>query len=114
MLAIRSFAIALLAMGFFLGTSAQAQVLYQGQWIAESFGTDNLGGTEEDAYFSILGVPMGNNCNQFQPACTISETPTNGVDGMFSPRAGRTTPLQTPNCRALTVGEMPRPAKGAM
>lgn len=81
--------------------------LYQGAWIAESFGNDKVGiGTEASAYFSADGIPAGLKCHPNAPLCDFSSTPvtTAGAGTQWAPLG--------PGCRALTAGELPRPAKG--
>jgi hypothetical protein len=86
------------------GVSFAGTKLYNGSWIAESFGNDKAGiGTEASQYFSALGIPQNQNCHPSAPVCSFSSTPVT-TGGAWGPLG--------PNCRALTAGEMPRPAKG--
>ncbi len=81
--------------------------LYNGAWIAESFGNDKVGiGTEASAFFEALGIPQGTLCHPAAPLCHFDSTPvtTAGPGTAWHPLG--------PGCRALTGGELPRPAKG--
>ena len=50
--------------------------LYNGAWIAESFGNDKVGiGTEASAFFEALGIPQGILCHPAAPLCDFSSTP---------------------------------------
>ncbi len=83
--------------------SFAGMALYEGRWIAESFGNDRVNiGTEESQYFEVLGIPQGINCHDIAPLCDITSTPSTG--------AGAWNPLG-PSCRPLTALEKPRPAK---
>ena len=60
-------------------------------------------------YFEVLGIPQGINCHIKAPLCPISETPfavttPTGTNTVWNPLG--------PNCRPLTAGETPRPARG--
>ena len=56
--------------------SVAGQQLYQGAWVAESFGNDKVGiGTEASLYFEVNAIPMGINCHPNAPLCSISSTP---------------------------------------
>jgi hypothetical protein len=83
--------------------------IYEGSWIAESFGNDKVGiGTEESQYFEVAGIPQGVQCHPNAPLCAISSTP-------FALTAGNVLTVWNPVgpfCRPLTAGEQPRPAKG--
>jgi hypothetical protein len=80
--------------------------LYQGSWIAESFGNDKVGGTGDSQYFSVLGIPQGQFCAQSAPLCDLTSTP---VTTLYN--GTKWAPLG-PDCRPLTAGEKPRPPKG--
>ena len=57
MLAIRLFAIGLLALGLTAAPAAQAaNQLYQGSWVAESFGNDQVAGTLESEFLSLIHI----------------------------------------------------------
>jgi len=89
---------------FLVQTDAPAQSLYKGSWIAESFGNDKVGGTGASLYFEIYAMPIGYNCNLYNPACPISSTvvtETTGGAKVFNPIGSLCTPI---------VGS--RPAKG--
>ena len=52
-LGFRTLSIGLLALGLSASPAGAANQLYQGSWVAESFGNDIVGvGIEESAYFS--------------------------------------------------------------
>jgi hypothetical protein len=108
MLAIRLFSIGILALGVVASTGAQAaNQLYQGAWLADSFGNDNVGiGTEESLYFEVLGMPQGVLCNAGQPLCNFASTPVTGPAGAFSARG-------LGGCTPYTAWKASRPAKGA-
>jgi hypothetical protein len=95
------------------GESLAGVKLYQGSWIAESFGNDRVNiGTEESQYFEVLGIPQGINCHPIAPLCHITSTPVTTTGNTTAPGANGTAwnPLG-PGCRPLTAGEKPRPAK---
>jgi len=102
-------------------TSNAANQLYQGSLIIESFGNDNVGGTDEDEFFEVLGEPQGLLCNPDQPRCSFSRTPvrtTNMGAKEFAPLGTICTPTNstvcTPNCTPIAYfGTPTRPAKGA-
>jgi hypothetical protein len=88
--------------------------LYEGAWIAESFGNDKVGiGTEASQYFEALGIPLGANCHSAVPLCDFASTPATTTGTEYAPGATGTVwaPLG-PGCRLLLSGELPRPAKG--
>ncbi len=106
MLAIRFLTLALVTFALVLAsnTEGSASRLYKGSWIAESFGNDKVGiGSDASLYFQFYAIPHGLHCNGLNPRCHFDSTPTD-TGGNFNPLG--------PNCRALTAGEMPRPAKG--
>jgi hypothetical protein len=95
-------------------TESQAQMLYQGAWVAESFGNDKVGiGTEASLYFEALAIPQGILCHPIAPLCNFASTPVTTTGSPTAPGGIGTlfNPLG-PGCRPLTVGEMPRPLKG--
>jgi hypothetical protein len=107
------FAMALLIVAFasesFAGTK-----LYQGSWIAESFGNDKVGiGTKESKYFEVAGIPLGNNCHPNAPLCDFYSTQVTTTGTPSAPGATGTlwNPLG-PKCRPLASTELPRPALG--
>ena len=106
MLAIRFLTLALVTFALVLAsnTEGSASALYKGSWITESFGNDKVGiGSDASLYFQFYAIPHGLACNGQNPRCHFDSTPTD-TGGNFNPLG--------PNCRALTAGEMPRPAKG--
>jgi hypothetical protein len=106
MLAIRLFAIGLLALGLTAAPAAQAaNQLYKGSWFVDSFGNDNFGGTGESEFFSVFAMPQGVLCNPGQPRCPLASTPTSGM-GKFDPLGTVCTPVSK-------FGAGTRPAKGA-
>lgn len=107
MLAVRLLVATLLALALPFAASAQVGVqMYNGSWIADSFGNDNIGGTQESQYFEILGMPQGILCNPGQPRCPFSSTPVSTPGGMFSALGTICTPISA-------FGTPTRPAKGA-
>jgi hypothetical protein len=103
----------------FLVTSGATESLaggqiYEGSWIAESFGNDKIGiGTEASQYFEALGIPQGINCHPKAPLCHIDSTPVTTTGTSLSPgNIGTAFNPLGPGCRPLTAGEKPRPAKG--
>ncbi|MBW2293889.1 MAG: hypothetical protein JRG94_16475 [Deltaproteobacteria bacterium] len=95
------------------GSSQAGNKLYEGSWIAESFGNDRAGiGTEESQYFEVTGIPLGVNCHPNAPLCDISSTPVTTTGSPTNPGAnGNVWNPVGPGCRPLTAGEKPRPAK---
>jgi hypothetical protein len=94
--------------------SVAGQQLYQGAWVAESFGNDKVGiGTEASLYFEALAIPQGINCHPNAPLCAMSSTPVTTTGTSLAPGANGTVwgPLG-PGCRPLEASEMPRPPKG--
>jgi len=88
--------------------------LYEGRWIAESFGNDKAGiGTEASQYFSLGGIPHGWNCHPAAPLCDNASTPVTTTGTTLAPGANGSVwaPLG-PGCTPLTAGQLPRPAKG--
>jgi hypothetical protein len=66
--------------------------MYQGSWIAQSFGNDNTTGVEtESKAWSVVGVPRGNLCNALVPRCPFSKT---GAKTGWSPSQIPLTPKQ--------------------
>ena len=64
------------------------KALYQGEWIAESFGNDRVGiGTLESLYFEALGIPQAILCHPAAPLCDFASTPvtTTGPGTAFAP-----------------------------
>jgi hypothetical protein len=119
---IRSSVVGLGILAFVVGSTGESLAgtqLYQGSWIAESFGNDKVNiGTKESKYFEALGIPQGINCHGKAPLCNISSTPvtttgcvTTPTDTCPGPNGTKFNPLG-PGCRPLTAGEKPRPAKG--
>lgn len=108
MLAIRLFAIGLLALGLTAAPAAQAaNQLYQGSWVAESFGNDQVAGTLESEFFSVFGMPQGILCNPGFPLCNFASTPVTAVPGgNFSARG-------LGGCTPYTKWKASRPVKGA-
>lgn len=107
MLAIRrivGLAVSLVAIGVFAALPAQAQRMYEGLWVAESRGNDVVGGLGESQYFSVVGIPLGNHCNPYQPRCPFASTPIS-FGGDFSPLGTICTPVSK-------FGAGVRPAKG--
>jgi hypothetical protein len=93
--------------------SHAANQLYQGSLVVEAFGNDNVGGTLESEFFSVLGIPQGNLCNPLAPRCTVNETPFKstmkggpGTYKVFAPLGTQCTPIGY-------FGVGTRPAKGA-
>jgi hypothetical protein len=83
------------------GPALAAPQLYDGAWIAESFGHDTAGGA--GSTFEVTGIPLGVLCNPGAPVCPISQTPTDMNN--FKPLG--------PGCANLSVfGTTVRPAKG--
>jgi hypothetical protein len=115
MLSSRLVTIAFTILFFVVGwaTESLAGKLYQGSWIAESFGNDKANiGTVESQYFEVIGIPQGVNCHPIAPLCHFSSTPVTTTGSPTNPGANGTAwnPIG-PGCRPLTAGEMPRPAK---
>jgi hypothetical protein len=129
--------IGLLSVGITAATTAQAGVqLFTAEWYTESFGNECLATTGNTQFYTtmgsaphctrftpdftryaITGIPMGYQCNNLNPRCPISSTPTTGM-GKFHPLAGPKNPTQPSqfNCAALSTygsGITVRPAKGA-
>jgi len=99
--------VALVVVLFGAGEALAGSKLYEGSWIAESFGNDKVGiGTQASAYFEVDAIPAGVNCHGNAPLCDFSSTPvtTAGPGTAWAPLG--------PGCRPLTAGELPRPAKG--
>ena len=107
----------------FGATSAQAGLqLYNGSWVAESFGNDRVAatasgthmGTDASEFFSFFGMPQGVLCNPGIPRCSFAASPTS--KGVFQPN-----PKNPAACVPLTktIGTggpwttSVRPAKGA-
>jgi hypothetical protein len=106
MLGIRLAAVALLSIGLMAAPAAQAaNQLYQGSWVAESFGNDLVGGTGASEFFSVFGMPQGILCNAGAPRCPLASTPVSAPGGNFSALGDTCTPY--------TVWNPSRPAKGA-
>lgn len=81
-------ALALLAIGLVTAPAARADLrLYQGSWVAESFGRL----TNPSA--SPLRVPFGKLCNPAQPRCPFASTPVSRVGGDFSALGTACTPI---------------------
>jgi hypothetical protein len=126
MLSIRILALSSLALIVFVAPSARAaNQLYQGSWVAESFGNDRVAataatgghdGTGASEFFSVFGMPQGVLCNALAPLCPMASTPVSTPSGNFDPRGGL-TPMGTdtvPFCRPITAfGTSVRPANGA-
>jgi len=95
-------------------SSSQAGTrMYEGSWIAESFGNDRVNiGTKESQYFEVAGIPIGANCHPDAPRCALTSTPVTTTGSPTNPGLNGTLwhPLG-PGCRPLTAGEKPRPAK---
>ena len=73
------------------GESLAGVKLYQGSWIAESFGNDRVNiGTEESQYFEVLGIPQGINCHPIAPLCHITSTPVTTTGNTTAPGANGT------------------------
>lgn len=115
MLRIRLLALAAVTFAFvFVSGTASAGKMYNGSWIAEAFGNDKVGvafpgptylcSGGASACFQAYGMPQGRLCNPLAPRCNLESTPIDAT-GNWNP--------QGPNCRPLTAGELPRPAKGA-
>jgi hypothetical protein len=97
----------------FWTTESLAGKLYQGSWIAESFGNDRVGiGTLESAYFEVLAIPLGHNCHPIAPLCNITSTPVTTTGTPDNPGVNGTlwNPIG-PGCTPLTAGQKPRPAR---
>ena len=106
MLATRIAPALLLALALPFAASAQVGVqLYNGSWVAESFGNDLVGGTEESEFFSVFGMPQGLLCNAGNPVCKITSTPVSAVAGDFLAIGTICTPI-------TKFGTPTRPAKG--
>jgi len=76
MLGTRLTLVALSALLVALAAPAGAAVkMYSGQWVADSFGNDKVGGTGESQFFSVLNNPQGVLCNGGIPICNFSQTP---------------------------------------
>lgn len=102
-------ALGLLVLGLTAAPAAEAaNQLYQGSWVAQSFGNDiTTGGTApESAVFSFFGMPQGVLCNPGQPRCPFTSTPVTAVSGVFSALGTVCTPV-------ANLGGGVRPAKGA-
>jgi hypothetical protein len=112
--AVRLLAIALIAMGVSASEIRAELRMYQGSWIAESFGNDVTSGPSffsESTVFSVFGIPQGQICNPAQPRCPFSQTPVSVQPASklahFDPVGSLCTPLT-----AFGLGPT-RPAKGA-
>lgn len=87
------------------GPVLAAPQLYDGAWIAESFGNDTSGGPTPNggSTFTVFGIPQGVLCNGAAPLCSIQSTPTDM--GNFKPLG--------PGCANLSLfATTVRPAKG--
>jgi hypothetical protein len=106
-----------LAVALIAAPAAWAGVqMYQGSWIAQSFGNDKTTGVEtESDTWSVFAMPEGNNCNGVQPRCSISLT---GALAGTTPNSPGLTPKQfdplAAFCVPLTAWGLnaTRPAKG--
>ncbi len=72
--------------------SLAGQQLYQGAWVAESFGNDKVGvGTEASLYFEALAIPQGQNCHPMRRYAPLPRHPSRqrprGRPGTHSVRA---------------------------
>jgi hypothetical protein len=120
MLAIRLFALGLLALGLAATTPAQAaNQLYTGSLVYESFGNDLTGGTGASQSFEFNAMPVGYFCNPNvtltdmgayagragAPICPYASTPT--TMGAWNPRGPFCTPYTV-----LAGSTAMRPAKG--
>ncbi len=99
----------LISLGFLASVGAvpraQAGVqMYNGSWVAESFGNDRVkatltGGTHDGTgaseFFSVFGMPQGILCNPGIPRCNFAASPTSM--GVFQPN-----PKNPANCIPLT------------
>ena len=107
----------LVALFFVLSSATESSAgtqLYQGAWVAESFGNDKVGiGTEASLFFEALAIPQGILCHPNAPLCDFASTPVTTTGTVLNPGVNGTmfNPLG-PGCRVLTAGELPRPAKG--
>ena len=109
MLAIRLLSLGLLVLGLAAAPAAEAaNQLYQGSWVAQSFGNDiTTGGTAaESAVWSVFGMPQGVLCNPGQPRCPYTSTPVTTAGGVFGALGPACTPV-------ANLGGGVRPAKGA-
>ena len=110
--------VGLLGVGIIAATSAQGGTvqLFTAQWYAEGFGNEcklatpngttfmTPGGgpatkctrtTPDFTKYSNFVLPQGQNCNELQPRCPISSTPTGGPpQSSWSPLGGL-TPMAT-------------------
>jgi len=60
--------VALVVVLFGAGEALAGSKLYEGSWIAESFGNDKVGiGTQASAYFEVDAIPAGVNCHGNAP-----------------------------------------------
>jgi len=128
----RLLVVVLLSVGITAATTAQSAVqLFTAQWYTESFGNECAGSltpsgapgphctitTGEFAAYSNWAMPQGILCNQTQPRCPFSSTPTDGK-GAFHPLGGKGNPTMPTsiNCAPLSVymgtTMTTRPAKG--
>ena len=82
--------VGLLALTLAAAPAAWAGVqMYQGTWIAQSFGNDNTTGLEtESKTWSVFAWPEGNNCNGVAPHCVFGSTgaATNMTTLVLTPR----------------------------
>ena len=106
----------LLLIPLVLASSARAGVkLYQGSWVAESFGNDRTmgtGGQPESDLFSVFGMPQGLQCHPGQPRCPFSQTPVS-VSGTMGLTPAQFDPLGAYCAPNSAFGLAPtRPAKG--
>jgi hypothetical protein len=108
MLSARFIATFLLALAVVIGVGPSARAanqLYQGSWVADSFGNDLTGGTDESQWFSAFAMPQGILCNPGQPRCPAASTPVSTLGGNFSALGTQCTPV--------AAWKASRPAKGA-
>jgi hypothetical protein len=116
MLSIRRIVIVgLTSTSVFAATAAQAGTqLFEGSWTVKAFGNELTGGTGASERYSAWAIPQGILCNQNQPRCPFSSTPTDG-SGAFTPLGG--SPSQVLFCAPWAdwqgSGTTERPAKGA-
>jgi len=114
--------LSILAVGLGAASTVQAAPnLYQGSWIAQSFGNDRYNGTggqTESDQAEWGGVPLGNNCNAINPRCPWGQT---GASVDTGPTKTSTPPLTPKKFDALAPFCVPnsafglaptRPAKG--
>jgi hypothetical protein len=92
--------------------------MYQGSWIAQSFGNDNTTGPEtESAQWQVYGMPLGRLCNVWQPRCSFSKTGASvGTATSPPPLTPKQWDPRAPFCVPLDAWGLPgtRPAKGTV